>query len=96
MRFKGRHWLIALLAGFLAVAGTVSVRQQSALRAARALEEARNERAALQGRRAELERSIRVASTREALGSRVARRVGLRPAADSEIVMLRVPQLDER
>jgi len=96
MRLRGRHWLVALLGGFLVVAGAVSVRQQSALRSARALEEARNHRAALQGRRAELERAIRVASTREALGSRVARYFGLRPAADSEIVMLRVPQTDER
>jgi len=96
MRIRGRHWLIALLTGFLAVAGAVSVRQQAALKAARALEEARNRRATLEGRRAEIERAIRVASTREALGSRAIRRLGLRSASDSEIVMLSVPKIDER
>ena len=96
MRFRGRHWLIALLAGFLGVAAAISVRQQAAFRAARTLTEARNRRAALEGRRAELERGIRMASTREALGLRAVRRLGLRSAADSEIVMLRMPPIDER
>jgi hypothetical protein len=96
MQLRGRHWLVVWLAGFLVVAGSVALRQQAALGTARALDDARTRRASLESQRAELERAVREASSREALAPRAARQLGLRFAADSEIVMLRVPLPDGR
>lgn len=96
MALKGRHWLAIWSAAFLAVVGAVAVRQQSALRAARALDVARTRRATLEAQRADLERRIRRAESREVLVPAVSRALGLRFPADSEIVILRVPARNGR
>lgn len=90
MALKGRHWTAVWLLAFLAAAGLVVARQTSGYRMARALADARTARGALEGRRAELERRIRTARSREVLEPR-ARQLGLRLPADSEIVLFPVP-----
>lgn len=90
MALRGRHWVMLWLAAFLVAAGLVVARQTAALRLARALADARGERAALEGRRAELERRIRTDESRAVLVPR-AERLGLRLAADSDIIILSLP-----
>ena len=90
MALKGRHRLMLWLLAILVVAWVVVARQTSGLRAARALAEARRERAALEGRRADLERRIRAAESRSVLMPR-AQEQRLRQPADSEIILLPVP-----
>lgn len=90
MALKGRHWVAIWLLAFLAAAGLVVTRQTASYRAARALAEARAARAGLEGRRAELVRRIRTAESRRVLVPR-AERLGLRLPADSEIILLPVP-----
>ncbi len=79
-------WLVALLAALW----LVIARQTASLNAARALTDLRTERATLEGRRAELERRVRVAQSRAVLLPR-ARQLGLRLPADTEIILLPVP-----
>jgi hypothetical protein len=70
----------------------VNARQTASVLLARDLREARANRAALEARRAELEGRARVARSRTVLVPR-AEALGLRTAADSEIVTLRfVPE----
>lgn len=90
MRVKGRHWVLLWLALFLAVAGAVIARTSASYRIARDLTRLREERASLEARRAELERRIRAASSRQVLSDR-ANRAGLRQPEDSEYVLLRWP-----
>ncbi|MGH2669445.1 MAG: hypothetical protein ACRDH5_10110, partial [bacterium] len=63
MALKGRYWLAAWLVALLAALWAVIARQTASLNAARALADLREERAQLEGRRAELERRIRVAQS---------------------------------
>ena len=90
MAFKGRHliafWLVALLGALWAVIA----RQTSALNSARALADLRDERASLEGRRADLERRVRNAQSRAVLVPR-ARKMGLRLPADTEIILIPTP-----
>lgn len=90
MQFKGRHWVLLWLALFLVVAGAVIARNSSAFRISRDLTRLREERASLEARRAELERRVRAASSRQVLSDR-ATRAGLRMPEDSEIVLLGWP-----
>ena len=90
MRFKGRHWVLLWLALFLAVAGAVIARTSVSYRIARDLTRLRQERASLEARRAELERRIRAASSRQVLSDR-AGRAGLRQPEDSEYVLFPWP-----
>ncbi|OLC07298.1 MAG: hypothetical protein AUH42_03865 [Gemmatimonadetes bacterium 13_1_40CM_70_11] len=91
MALHGRHWLgIWLLAG-LAALWLVIWRQTDGLRAARALTQARERRAALEGTRSDLQRRIRDAESRALLIPRAQRRLGLRQPADTEIILLPVP-----
>jgi hypothetical protein len=90
MALKGRHWLAVWLVALLAALWAVIARQTASLNAARALADLREERAQLEGRRAELERRIRAAQSRAVLLPR-AQRLGLRLPADSEIILLPVP-----
>ncbi|MBI1967108.1 MAG: hypothetical protein HYS40_03885 [Gemmatimonadetes bacterium] len=90
MALKGRHWIATWLLLVLTALWAVVARQTSALSAARELTEFRAGRATLEGRRADLERRIRVATSRAVLVPR-AQRLGLRAPADSEIVLLPVP-----
>ena len=89
-RIKGRHWLAIWLVALLAALWAVIARQTVSLNAARALTDLRAERAGLEGRRDELERRIRTASSRAVLLPR-AQRLGLRLPADTEIILLPAP-----
>ena len=80
-------WLLIFLGGALAVVA----RQTAALRTARRLHDLREERSSLEARRAELERRIRIASSRQVLVPVAERLLGLHEPADSEFVVFVVP-----
>ena len=90
MRLKGRHWLMLWLAVFVCVLLAIATRQSSGFRTARRLGELREERMALEARRAELERQIRVASSRQVLVPLAERALGLHQPSDSEFTLLPV------
>lgn len=92
MRLKGRHWLGLWLLVFLAVAAVVVARQASGRAVALRLRALRAERLTLEASRAELERRIRVGSSRQVLVPRV-ERLGLHHAGDSA-ALFAVPALD--
>lgn len=91
MRFRGRHWVGLWLLLFLTVAAAVITRQTVALGAARRLRDLRQERSALEARRADLERRVRHASSRQVLVPKAARTLGLHLPTDSELVLFSVP-----
>jgi hypothetical protein len=88
-RAKGRYWVVFWLALFLAVAAGVLVRQRAAYATADRLRKLKETRGALEARRAELERRIRVASTAQVLLPKVARQ-GLALPPDSATTILTV------
>jgi hypothetical protein len=90
VRLKGRHWVLLWLLVFLAGALVVVGRQTSAFRTARRLRDLREERSSLEARRADLERRIRVATSRQILVP-LARSLGLHEPADSEFVLFALP-----
>ena len=90
MPLKGRHWIAFWLVALLAALWLVIARQTAALNAARELTGLREQRAALEGRRADLERRVRTAQSRSVLLPR-ARRQGLRLPADTEIILIPAP-----
>lgn len=92
MRLKGRHWLMLWLLVFLCVLLAIASRQTSGFRTARRLGELREERLALEARRGELERRIRVASSRQVLVPLAERTLGLHQPSDSEFVLFVVPR----
>ena len=91
IRLKGRHWVLLWLLVFLGGALIVVGRQTAAFRTARKLRELREERSSLEARRAELERRIRVASSRQVLVPLARRTLRLHEPADSEFVLFAVP-----
>jgi cell division protein FtsL len=91
MRIKGRHWVLLWLLIFLGGALIVVARQTVAFRTARELHDLREERSSLEARRADLERRIRVASSRQVLVPIAQRTLGLHEPADSEFVLFAVP-----
>ena len=91
MRLKGRHWLMLWLVIFLCVLVAITTRQTEGFQTARRLRELREERMALEARRGDLERRIRVASSRQVLVPIVERALGLHEPADSEFVLIAVP-----
>ena len=91
MHFKGRHWLMLWLLVFLCVLLAITTRQAAGFRTARRLHDLREERMTLEARRADLERRIRVASSRQVLVPIVQRELGLHEPADSEFVLFVVP-----
>ena len=93
MRLKGRHWVFLWLLIFLAGALVVVARQTTALHTARRLYHLREERSSLEARRAELERRIRLASSRQVLVPMAEREFGLHEPADSEFVLFPMPLL---
>ena len=95
-RLKGRHWVFLWLLIFLGGALAVVSRQTAALRTARRLHDLREQRGILEARRADLERRIRVASSREVLVPIAKRSLGLHEPADSEFVLFSVPSTDGR
>jgi hypothetical protein len=90
-RVKGRHWVLLWLLIFLGGALAVVSRQTTALRTARRLHDLREQRGILEARRAELERRIRVASSREVLVPIARRNLGLHEPVDSEFLLFAVP-----
>lgn len=90
MAVRGRHWIAFWLVALLAALWMVIARQTAALNSARALNDLREERASLEGRRAEQERRVRTAQSRAVLLPR-AQKQGLRLPADTEIVLLPAP-----
>jgi len=91
MRVKGRHWLLLWLLLFLLVAAAVVARQTGAFKLARRVGELREQRTALEARRADLERRIRAASGRQVLVPKAERDLGLHLPADSEFILFAVP-----
>jgi hypothetical protein len=96
MALKGRHWAAVWLLAFLAVAWIVIARQTSAIRSARALTALREEHANLAGHTADLDRRIRAATSRSNLMRRARGSLGLRLPADTEIILLPVPNGEPR
>ncbi|HEX6617798.1 MAG TPA: hypothetical protein VF046_15945 [Gemmatimonadales bacterium] len=80
-------WLVLLLGVLVAI----TARQTAGFRTARRLRDLREERLALESRRAELERRIRAASSRQVLVPLVERTLGLHEPADSEFVLFALP-----
>jgi cell division protein FtsL len=91
MQLKGRHWVLLWLLVFLIGAVAVVARQTAALQTARRLHDLREERRSLEARRAELERRVRLASSRQVLVPMAKRSFGLHEPADSEFVLFPVP-----
>lgn len=91
VRLKGRHWVLLWLLVFLGGALIVVGRQTAAFRTARRLRDLGEERSSLEARRADLERRIRLASSRQVLVPVARRALGLHEPADSEFVLFAVP-----
>jgi hypothetical protein len=91
MRLRGRHWLVLWLVLLLGVLGSITARQAAGFRTARRLRDLREERMALDARRGELERRIRVGSSRQVLVPIVEHALGLHEPSDSEFVLFAVP-----
>ncbi|HTG50637.1 MAG TPA: hypothetical protein VL915_09125, partial [Gemmatimonadales bacterium] len=91
----GRHWLMLWLVVFVVVLLAITTRQSAGFSTARRLGELREERTTLEARRAELEREIRVASSREVLVPLAERRLSLHEPSDSEFTLLPLPPLPE-
>lgn len=91
MALRGRHWFVFWLAAACLALWLVVWRQTDSFRLARALGDTRTERITLEGRLSEYERRVRAARSRDQLMARVAARLGLRPARDSEIVRIPAP-----
>ncbi len=94
-RGRGRFWVVLWLLFVLPTLAWVIARQTSALVAAAELNELRDQRSAMEASRAELLQRVREAESRGVLVPR-AEALGLRMAADSEIVILEVPLRDGR
>ena len=84
-------WLLIFLVGAVAVVS----RQTAALQTARRLHDLREERRSLEARRADVERRIRAASSRQVLVPMARRAFGLHEPADSEFVLFPVPLAPE-
>ena len=95
MPAKGRHWLVLWLFFFLGTLAWVVARQTSAVGLARRLGDTRARRSALEGQKTDLLRRIRSASGRAVLIPK-AQSLGLRLPADSEIIILQVPNPERR
>jgi cell division protein FtsL len=91
MQLKGRHWMVLWLVIFLGGALAIVARQTAAFRTARRLHDLREERSSLEARRADLERRIRLGSSRQVLVPIAERQLGLHEPADSEFVLFVVP-----
>ena len=95
MAAKGRHWVGLWLLLLLGMLAWVVARQTSSLAMAAQLTTLRNERSALEAERATLIQRIRAGESRSVLLAR-AKALGLRLPADSEIVILKLPDAERR
>jgi len=93
MRLKGRHWMVIWLVVMLCVLVAITTRQTAGFRTARHVRELREERLALEARRADLERRIRIASSRQVLVPQAQRALGLHEPSDSEFVLFALPAI---
>jgi hypothetical protein len=91
MTLKGRHWVMLWLVVALGTLGGVNLRQTIAYGTVRALRDAREERAALEARRGELERRIFQASGRQVLVPRAEANLGLHEPGANEITVFVIP-----
>lgn len=91
MTLKGRHWVMLWLVVALGALGGVTMRQTAAFATVRDLRNARDERAALEARRGELERRIHQASGRQSLVPRAAANLGLHEPGAGEFTILTMP-----
>lgn len=91
MTLKGRHWVMFWFVVALGVAVGINLRQTIAYATVRELREAREERAALEARRGELERRIVQASGRQVLVPRAAASLGLHEPGAGEFTVFSVP-----
>lgn len=91
MTLKGRHWVMLWLLVALVTLASVAARQTGGFNTAKALRTAREDRAALEAQRGELERRIRVASSRQVLVPRAEASLGLHEPAATEMTVLSVP-----
>jgi hypothetical protein len=91
IRLRGRHWVLLWLLVFLGGALVIVGRQTAAFRTARQLRDLREARSSLEARRADLERRLRIASSRQVLVPLARRTLGLHEPADSEFVLFPVP-----
>lgn len=92
-RLRGRSWVAIWLLLALGALVWVASRQTAAHVSATALRAAQERRGGLEGERAELLRRIQEAGSRAILVPR-AESLGLRLPADSELVILQVPDRD--
>jgi hypothetical protein len=90
VKLRGRHYLALWLLALLITLWSVSARQASSFRTARALVDLRDSVGALEARKAELERRIRNLSSRAVLVPLAQQRLHLRLPADSELRFLPV------
>jgi hypothetical protein len=86
---RGRFWLVLWLVFALGVLAWVNARQTASVLLARDLQAARAQHAAAAAEWTRLQQRLREAGSRSVLIPR-AERMGLRVAADTEIVTLRV------
>lgn len=89
VRRRGRSTVALVLVTLVLVASAVIWRRAAGNREARAMDALRSERAALEARKAALERDVRDLSSRAVLAPIAERRLGLHVAHDSEQVFLR-------
>lgn len=80
-------WLLV----FLCVLVAITTRQTAGFRTARHVRELREERLSLEARRADLERRIRLASSRQVLVPVAERLLDLHEPGDSEFVLFALP-----
>ena len=88
MSGRGRRTVALFLVGFVVVSSVVIWRRTAGIERARELRDLARERDELLAERARLERDIRDASSRARLVPVAERRLGMRPATASEIVLL--------
>jgi hypothetical protein len=91
MRLKGRHWLMLWLLIFLCALLAITTRQAAGFRTARRLRDLREQRLSLEAQRGDLERRIRMGSSRQVLVP-TARALGLHEPVDSEFILFAVPR----
>lgn len=91
MNVKGRHWIMLWLVLFLGVTWLVVTRQTMAIESATRLGRLREEHRALIARKAELERQIRSASSRQTLVQQGGAGLNLHMPSDSEFIDFVIP-----
>jgi hypothetical protein len=92
MTLRGRHWLVLWLMLFLGVAAAVVTRQREALLVAQHLSGLKDRKTELLGAKADLERQIKLATSRAILVPKM-ERAGLHRPTDLENTYLKVDSL---